>query len=123
MTKYIKIEFIEEKEFLKNSKKSSITNSASNVVNLLKNIISEEEEQHLQEVNGIDKNDYLNSILHSCNRQTLLAKVTQNIAQNYNSTLNSEIDNLKNYLEYLKELKYNLNAKLKSFEEFKKNEI
>jgi hypothetical protein len=120
--RYIKIDFVSEKDFLKESKKVSIMNSAASVANLLKNLVSEEEEQHLAEVRNIDKNDYLNNVIHSCNRETLLAKIIQNIAMNYSNTLNSEIENMKNYLDYLKELKKSLNSKLKSFEEVKKNE-
>lgn len=120
--RYIKIEFVGEKEFLKESKKVGIMNSAGSVANLLKNLVSEEEEQHLSELRNIDKNDYLNNVIHSCNRESLLAKIIQNISTNYSGILNSEIENLKNYLEYLKELKKSLNSKLKSFEEVKKNE-
>ena len=69
----------------------------------------------------MDKNDYLNNIVHSCNRQTLIAKIIQNIAINYNSSLLYEIENLRNYLDNLKDLKKNLNIKLKNFQEVKKN--
>ena len=98
-------------------------NSALSVASLLKNLVSEEEEQHIIEANMIDKSDYLNNVVHSCNRQTLLAKILQNVTLNYNTSLVSEIENMKNYLEYLKELKKSLNNKLKSFEEVKKNEM
>ena len=97
-------------------------NSAGSVASLLKNLVSEEEEQHLAEISNMDKNDYLNNVVHSCNRQTLLAKIIQNIALNYNISMNSEIENMKNYLDYLKDLKKSLNQKLKSFEEVKKND-
>lgn len=88
---------------------------------MLKNLVSEEEEQHLIEIDKMDKNDYLNNIVHSCNRQTLIAKIIQNIAINYNSSLLYEIENLRNYLDNLKDLKKNLNIKLKNFQEVKKN--
>lgn len=120
--RYVKVDFATEKEFLKQTNKVSIMNSAASVANLLKNLVSEEEEQHIAEAKSIDKNDYLNNVIHSCNRESLLAKIIQNIAINYSGTLSSETENMKNYLEYLKELKKNLNSKLKTFEEVKKNE-
>ena len=83
---------------------------------MLKNLVSEEEEQHLIEIDKMDKNDYLNNIVHSCNRQTLIAKIIQNIAINYNSSLLYEIENLRNYLDNLKDLNKNLNIKLKNFQ-------
>jgi BRCA1/BRCA2-containing complex subunit 3 len=116
---YIDIEIINENDIFQNFHYNT-ANSASTFSNILKNLLIEEEEQYNKEILNIDKDDYLNYLLISSNRQSLLTKIIQNISVPYLNALNSEIENSKNYLLYIKELNFSLKKMIKSYEDINK---
>jgi BRCA1/BRCA2-containing complex subunit 3 len=113
---YIDIEFINESQLLK----SNISNSAKTFASILKNLIEEEENEYKKEINHIDKADVMNKLLLFSHRQSLLTKIIQNVSIQYNLSLESEYSNIKNYLNYVKNLNSELRNSIKNFEDISK---
>ena len=84
----------------------------------MKNLLNEEEEQYNKEKDLIDGDDCINNILLMSSRQALLCKIIQNVSTPYVKSLHSEIDNLKNYYYYMREINEELKAAIKNHEEF-----
>ena len=114
---YIKIEFVNELEIFGNNW-SNTSNNAMTFASILQNLLNEEEEQYNKEKEIIDEDDSINKILLYSNRQSLLCKIIQNVSSPYVNSLDSEIENLRNYLEYIKEINMIMRDSIKKFEEF-----
>ena len=114
---YIKIEFVNEIEIFGNNW-SNTANNAMTFASILQNLLNEEEEQYNKEKEIIDEDDSINKILLYSNRQSLLCKIIQNVSSPYVNSLDSEIENLRNYLEYIKEINMIMRDSIKKFEEF-----
>lgn len=114
---YIDIEFVNEIEIFGNTW-SNTANTALTYSSILKNLLNEEEEQYNKEKDLIDGDDCINNILLMSSRQALLCKIIQNVSTPYVKSLNSEIDNLKNYYYYMREINEELKAAIKNHEEF-----
>jgi hypothetical protein len=99
---------------------SNATNSALAYSSILKNLMIEEEDEYNKFSTQIDKDDYTNNILLFSNRHCLLTKIIQNVSTVYESSLSSEIENLKNYLEYMKESNNILRRTIKNYEDINK---
>jgi BRCA1/BRCA2-containing complex subunit 3 len=113
---YIDIAFIFESLLVK----SNITNSASTYSGILRNILQEEEEQYNIDMKMIDKDDMLNRLSLLNNRQALLIKIIQNLTDPYIKSLGCEMDNMKYYLSYIKELNNLLRNTIKNYEDINK---
>lgn len=113
---YIDIEFINEIELMGNSWLNT-ANTAMTYSSILKNLLSEEEEQYNKEKALIDEDDTINNVLLLSSRQSLLCKIIQNVSTPYVNCLNSEIENMKNYLQYIKELNNKLKKSIRGYEE------
>ena len=111
---YIKIEFVNELEIFGNNW-SNTSNNAMTFASILQNLLNEEEEQYNKEKEIIDEDDSINKILLYSNRQSLLCKIIQNVSSPYVNSLDSEIENLRNYLEYINMI---MIYSIKKFEEF-----
>ena len=114
---YIKIEFVNELEIFGNNW-SNTSNNAMTFASILQNLLNEEEEQYNKEKEIIDEDDSINKILLYSNRQSLLCKIIQNVSSPYVNSLDCEIENLRNYLEYIKEINMIMRDSIKKFEEF-----
>jgi BRCA1/BRCA2-containing complex subunit 3 len=114
---YIKIEFVNELEIFGNNW-SNTSNNAMTFASILQNLLNEEEEQYNKEKEIIDEDDSINKILLYSNRQSLLCKIIQNVSSPYINSLDSEIENLRNYLEYIKEINMFMRDSIKKYEEF-----
>ena len=114
---YIKIEFVNELEIFGNNW-SNTSNNAMTFASILQNLLNEEEEQYNKEKEIIDEDDSINKILLYSNRQSLLCKIIQNVSSPYVNSLDSEIENLRNYLEYIKEINMIMRDSIKKIEEF-----
>ena len=106
---YIDIDFIYENDVLINFN-SNACNSAQTFSNILQNLLNEEEEQYKSESKEIEKDDFLNNLIMSDNRQVFYAKILQNVSKPYVNALNSEIDNMKNYIQHMKDANYKLKS-------------
>ena len=85
---------------------------------ILKNLLNEEEEQYNKEKDLIDGDDCINNILLMSSRQSLLCKIIQNVSTPYVKSLESEIENLQYYYDFLKEVNNELRQTIKNHEEF-----
>jgi proteasome lid subunit RPN8/RPN11 len=110
---YIDIKFIHENQLIK----SNISNSAKTFATILKNLMEEEEEEFKKENNNIDADDEMNNLLLYSTRISLLSKMLQNVGSQYHSSLNSEYNNMKYYLSYVKELNNRLRISIKNYED------
>jgi BRCA1/BRCA2-containing complex subunit 3 len=106
IAKYIQIDFIYENQI----SSKSLSNSAQAYTNIIKNLLSEEDEQANAQSLMIEKDDGINQIILSSNRQILLSKIMQHVSSPFYYSLSCEIENMKNYLVFLKEC----NGKLKN---------
>jgi BRCA1/BRCA2-containing complex subunit 3 len=106
---FIDIDFIYENDLISNLQ-ANVCNSAQTFSNILKNLLSEEDEQFKKDSSNIEKDDYLNNLIISGCRQSLLAKVIQNVSTPHSMAISSEIENLKNYIAHMKDA----NSKLKN---------
>jgi proteasome lid subunit RPN8/RPN11 len=104
--KYIKIEFIYENQI----SAKNLLNTAQAYSNIVKNLLTEEDEQAKIQSAMIEKEDGINQVILSSNRQILLSKIFQHVSTPFYNSLGSEIENMKNYLVFLKEC----NGKLKN---------
>jgi BRCA1/BRCA2-containing complex subunit 3 len=113
---YINIQFIHENQLIK----SNIANSAKTFATILKNLMEEEENEFKKESDNIDKEDEMNKLLLYSIRISLLSKMLQNISSQYHSSLDSEYNNMKYYLSYVKELNNRLRTSIKNYEDINK---
>ena len=104
---YVDIEFVAEDHVLPDVKYNT-ANSAITFCNILRNLVQEEEEQYYKESSKIDDDDYLNRSILFCNRQILYSKMIQIVSTPYVAGVCSEIENLKNLIDYTR----NMNLKL-----------
>ena len=116
---YINIEFVNEIEIFGNCW-SNTSNNAITFSSILKNLLNEEEEQYQKENELIDDDDFINKILLLSNRQSLLCKIIQNVSTPYVNSLDSEIENLRNYLAYIREINNKMKDNIRNFEQFNK---
>jgi BRCA1/BRCA2-containing complex subunit 3 len=116
---YVDIDFIHENEILPDFT-SNTSNTASTYSSIMKNILIEEEEQFNKELITIEKTDYLNNIILLSNRQTLFSRIIQSVSQPYVNSVNTEIENMRNYLVHAKELNSNLRKIIRKYEEINK---
>lgn len=116
---YIDIDYIYENDVLANNL-SNVANSANTFANILKNLLLEEEDQYKKDSALIEKDDYINNLIVSSNRQTLLGKIIQNVSSPFISSLNSEIDNMRNYLAHLRDANNKLKILIKSYQDINK---
>ena len=110
---YIPIEFINEYDVFGNTW-SNACNSAITFSNILRNLLDEEEEEYQKEKLFIEPNDTINYLLLLSSRQSLLCKIIQNVSTPYFNCLNSEIENLRYYLKYVRELNAMLRKNIKN---------
>jgi len=116
---YIEIDFINERDVFI-SDKINVCNSAVTFSNIIKNLLLEEEEQFKKDVEKIDKDDFLNNVIISSNRQNLISKIIQTISFPYIDSLESEIENMSNYLAYVKEANNILKNRIKNLKDVNK---
>ena len=116
---YINIEFVNEIEIFGNCW-SNTSNNAITFSSVLQNLLNEEEEQYQKEKELIDDDDFINKILLLSNRQSLLCKIIQNVSTPYVNSLDSEIENLRNYLAYIREINNKMKDNIRNFEQFNK---
>jgi BRCA1/BRCA2-containing complex subunit 3 len=122
---YIDIKFIKESDIITKTS-ANTSNSAKTYCNILKNLLVEEEEQFSKELSKLDKDDYLNNVILYSNRQILLSKIIQNISTPYVNSITSEIDNLKNFIDYMKDINSKLNNLIRNYKDinsFKDDDI
>jgi proteasome lid subunit RPN8/RPN11 len=113
---YIDIQFIHENQLIK----TNISNSAKTFSTILKNLMEEEEEEFKSECHNIENDDEMNKLLLYSTRISLLSKMLQNVSSQYQSSLNSEYNNMKYYLSYVKELNNRLRMSIKNYEDINK---
>lgn len=116
---YIEVEFVNEIEIFGNSW-SNTANTAITYSSILKNLLNEEEDQYNKEKKMIDNDDIINNVLLLSSRQSLLCKIIQNVSAPYVNCLNSEIENLKYYLQHIKDLNSKMRMTIKNYEEINK---
>jgi BRCA1/BRCA2-containing complex subunit 3 len=110
---YIEIRFINESTVLR----TNISNTARTYSGILRNLLNEEGEQFEKEIGRIDKEDSLNRLMLFNNRQILLTKIIQTLSDPFMKSLNCEMDNMKYYLAYIKELNNILRNSIKNYED------
>ena len=108
---YVDIEFKAEDDVLPDVKYNT-ANSAITFCNILRNLVLEEEEQYYKESSKIDDDDYLNRSILFCNRQILYSKMIQIVSTPYVSSVCSEIENLKNLIDFTKKMNFKLDESI-----------
>lgn len=116
---YINIEFISENEVFLDIN-SNTANSALTFCNILRNLILEEEEQFKRESSKIDDDDYLNKSIILCNRNILYSKLIQTVSTPYVTSVYSEIENLKNLIDHVKDMNSKLNKAINNYKDINK---
>jgi proteasome lid subunit RPN8/RPN11 len=116
---YVDIEFVAEDDLLPDVKYNT-ANSATTFCNILRNLVQEEEEQWYKESSKIDDDDYLNRSILFCNRQILYSKMIQIVSTPYVASVCSEIENLKNLIDYTKNMNFKLKDAINNYEDIYK---
>lgn len=116
---YVDIEFKAEDDVLPDVKYNT-ANSAITFCNILRNLVLEEEEQYYKESSKIDDDDYLNRSILFCNRQILYSKMIQIVSTPYVASVCSEIENLKNLIDFTKQMNFKLDNAIKNYKDINK---
>jgi proteasome lid subunit RPN8/RPN11 len=116
---YINIEFISENEVFLDVN-SNTANSALTFCNILRNLLQEEEDQNKKESSKLEDDDYLNKSIIFCNRNILYSKFIQTVSTPYVTSVYSEIENLKNFIDYVKDMNKKLNNAIKNYKDINK---
>jgi len=116
---YIDIEFMEESSIFTDVY-ANTANSAITFCNILRNLIQEEEDQFNKELNKIDDDDYLNKSIIFCNRQILYSRLIQTVSTPFVSSVYSEIENLKNLVDHIRDMNLKLKNAIDNYQDINK---
>jgi len=99
---------------------SNTANSPLTFCNILRNLLQEEEEQYKAETSKIEDDDYLNKSIIFCNRNIFYSKLIQTVSTPYVTSVYSEIENLKNFIDYVKDMNIKLNKAINNYKDINK---